>query len=339
MSDGTHIEWTDASWTPIRAVNKTTGGQGHFCVHVSPGCKNCYAERMQPRFGNRIRYAAQDREQVDLVLDEKMLTKPLRWRKPRRVFVCSMTDLFLEDHSDEWIDRMFAVMALCETHTFQILTKRPERMRDYLAVMEHEDQLERWCDAAVAISGDPKAEDCVADIDWPLSNVWCGVSVEDQERADERIPLLLDTPAAGRFVSAEPLLGPITLTMLHYDGITNINALNGHHGITMPMRGRGQMLSWVIVGGESGPGARPMNPDWARSLRDQCQSAFVPFFLKQWGSWVTEDQSPLDIVLPGEFWLPWADCRGRGDQTAVYRVGKKRAGRLLDGRTWDEYPA
>ena len=136
MADGSKIEWCDSSWNPIRARNRETGGVGHYCVHVSEGCRNCYAERMQPRFRNPIRYAAQDREKVDLFLDEKTLTQPLHWRKPRHVFVCSMTDLFLDDHLDEWIDCVFAVMALAPQHVYQVLTKRPERMREYLTDTE-----------------------------------------------------------------------------------------------------------------------------------------------------------------------------------------------------------
>src|SRR3990167_1499279 len=128
MGATTGIEWTDATWNPIRARNKDTDGVGHFCEHVSEGCRNCYAERMQPRFGNPIRYAAQDREKVELFLDEEVLTAPLRWRKPRMIFVCSMTDLFADFVPDDWIDRVFDVM-LQTDHKYQVLTKRAERMR------------------------------------------------------------------------------------------------------------------------------------------------------------------------------------------------------------------
>ena len=139
MADRTTIEWCrgedgrlGATWNPIRARNLETDGIGHYCVHVSEGCRNCYAERMQPRFRNFTRYAVQDRGKIELFLHDDALTQPLRWRKPRHVFVCSMTDLFLDDHADEWIDRVFAVMALCPQHTFQVLTKRPERMRKHM---------------------------------------------------------------------------------------------------------------------------------------------------------------------------------------------------------------
>ena len=557
----TKIEWTDETWTPIRARNRETGGVGHFCVHVSPGCQHCYAERMQPRFGNPVRFAAQDRERVDLFLDEKVLAKPLHWRRSRMIFVCSMTDLFADFVPDEWIDKVMAVMALCPQHTFQVLSKRPARMQNYLsspktvariaALVEHathgqrndlaakrairdrsqwanlahseasrarrdegrrlsqrgENQSvpasasgisdqgrlssshgdNRWSedrhrrsshslgeserpdsrgsddqsqkrsqggqpaeqsrardlfgtahsrhrglerkseptegqqtsedvssrggcsgDTSVAAGrlndqGDSRAlrhedqgdfrdlqpEDLEAHLDWPLPNMWAGTSCEDQARADERIPHLLDTPAAVRFVSAEPLLSHLDLSPWlgsenenhegggiglsgSSDGRTG-NRRSGHDlasvgaslesmgeddggdpmpttpsgarrrrlssstrddrpqesvGMRAPVgvaplsradtgraydqsQGRAQetessrqpgardhiatsaardpipgmeareKLSWVIVGGESGPNARPMHPDWARSIRDQCQAAGVPFFMKQ----------------------------------------------------------
>ena len=128
----TKIEWTDESWNPIRAENRETGGVGHFCVHKSTGCANCYAETMQPRFQNRIRYANQDREKVNLFLDKDKLHEPLGWRKPRRVFVCSMTDLFLEMHSYDWLIDIWVNMGLARKHQFQVLTKRPEQMRTFL---------------------------------------------------------------------------------------------------------------------------------------------------------------------------------------------------------------
>ena len=204
-----------------RAKAERARDRMRYLEHGTPGCTNCYAMRLA---GGRLRNHPSRTGLTDLSkagpvwngavrFNVKQLDQPLRWRKPRMIFVCAHGDLFHEAVYDEWIDRVFAVMALCPRHTFQVLTKRPQRMRDYLAVMEHEDQLERWCDAAVAISGDHNAEDRVYDIDWPLPNVWLGV-IEDRERADERIPPLLETPAAVRFVSCEPLLGPIDLQMI-----------------------------------------------------------------------------------------------------------------------------
>ena len=355
MADGTKIEWTDATWNPIRARNRETGGVGHYCVHVSEGCRNCYAERMQPRFRNPIRYAAQDREKVNLFLDRKTLEQPLRWREPRMVFVCSMTDLFLEDHPDEWIDAVFAVMALCPQHTFQVLTKRPERMREYMASIDNGDgaRLEGLRNALIEYMAQKiyyqrTGEDPLMwlAVNLPLPNVWLGVSTENQAAANRRIPPLLDTPALVRFVSAEPLLGPADLTFYMSEFETDNN------GPTYPG------LDWIIVGGESGPGARPMHPDWARSFRDQCQGAGVPFFFKQWGEWVDyrqigstgwEQETYRDdgrALIRGSLFhrgRPMFDGRSWPTKpmdkgVLLVRAGKRRAGRHLDGRVWDERP-
>jgi protein gp37 len=256
MGEKSKIEWTDATWNPIRARQTVPGVAfkpkiGWHCEHVSEGCRNCYAETMNRRLGTGLDFKPGHRSDVEIFLDEKMLLAPLRWTKPRRIFVNSMTDTFAEFVKDEWLDRMFAVMALAARHTFQVLTKRPERMREFCT------------------SG------------WPLPNVWLGVSAEDQATADERIPLLLETPAAVRFVSLEPLLGPIDLFHIEEPSGLTFNALSKKEGISF--RGRG--LDWAIVGGESGPHARPMHPEWARDIRDQCAAAATPFFFKQWGEW------------------------------------------------------
>ncbi len=222
MSDGSHIEWTDASWTPIRARSiAAPRAVGWHCEHVSEGCRNCYAETMNHRLGTGLPYTKPARHQVQVELDEKTLLAPLRWRKPRKVFVCSMTDLFGDWVTDEMLDRVFAVMALCPQHVFQILTKRPERMRAYLATVEVWARVE--VQARKLHHGDCKA---CRKADWeyrrrphlngkvligPLPNVWLGTSVEDQAAADARIPELLATPAAVRFLSCEPLLGNIDL--------------------------------------------------------------------------------------------------------------------------------
>ena len=330
MSDNSKIEWTDATWTPIRARNRETGRVGHFCIHKSPGCANCYAERMQPRFGNPVRFAAQDADKVELFLDEKTLTQPLRWRKPRTIFVCSMTDLFLESVPDEWIDRVFGVMATARHHRFQVLTKRADRMREYLCRIQDDEETgtERWADAvcrAVPEIDNGLVDDRCTDV-WPLPNVWIGISAEDRARKD-RIDELRATPAAIRFLSLEPLLedlGELDLTG----------------------------IDWAIVGAESGPNARPMHPNWARSIRDQCQAAGVAFHFKQWGEWfpgileVSDDGPPRNRALldiehdrsacdwEGGFrYHEWPDGEG------MFRVGKKLAGRMLDGRTWEEMPA
>ncbi len=259
---------------------------------------------------------------VEIFLDETMLLAPLRWKKPRRIFVNSMSDTFAEFVKDEWIDRMFAVMALAPQHTFQVLTKRPERMRVYFG--------ERAKDNADAVRvmltafHSPPGKWC-QEITWPLPNVWLGTSAEDQSTADERIPLLLDTPAAVRFVSLEPLLGPVNLDMIRGRGwamTQHMNALTGSANPSLRGLAPETRLDWVIVGGESGPHARPMHPQWARDIRDQCAAAGVPFFMKQWGEW-----APFYYRDDGE-------PRRRktfNDGTRVNWIGKRAAGRLLDG--------
>lgn len=334
QSHGTRIEWTHApgmkgeTWNPVRAraweiQNDGSGKErvGWHCEHVSEGCRNCYAESF-----NRFRGTGHDfkpselfREEraqkqiingdVKLFLDEKMLTAPLRWKKPRSVFLSSMTDVFAEFVSDEMLDRMFAVMALSPQHFFRVLTKRPERMRAYLEP-DH-DAAGRVMEVALA-AGWP-IPDGVFEGDedrgaqgfrrWPLANVGLGVSVEDQTTVDERIPLLLATPAAMRFVSAEPLLGPVDLrrvthrdrkqfSWLSYD--PTLDALTGNYPLLDggPRDPHPRRLHEVIAGGESGRHARPMHPDWARSLRDQCAAADVPFFFKQWGEWLPGQNDP-----------------------------------------------
>jgi protein gp37 len=313
MGEASKIEWTDASWSPIRARNLTTGKIGWHCEHVTTGCEFCYAEGINKRLGTGLPFKPGHRKDIEIFLDEKMLLAPLRWKRSRMVFVCSMTDLFANFVKDEWIDRCFAVMALCPTHTFQVLTKRSERMRAYC-----DDRGQR---SAKRIS---KLAPNVL-VRWPLPNVWLGVSAERQQEADERIPILLQTPAAVRFVSLEPLLGPISLGALRletsspWDALRGRRAEPGNDDIPCPR------LDWAIVGGESGPHARSMSIEHARSLRDQCVAASVPFFFKQWGAY-----TPVGHV-----------DRGMATDPSEYgyeRVGKKAAGRLLDGRTWDEFP-
>jgi protein gp37 len=279
MSEKTGIEWTDATWNPVRG-----------CSRVSPGCQNCYAERVAARFGGLHRGDGEidlhngpfmgfaemtpqgPRWTGKVALIEERLVEPLSWRKPKRIFVNSMSDLFHESLPDEAIDRVFAVMALAPQHTFQILTKRAARMRAYFTP----DRQERVRAAAgnLAANGDETA-DYAWGRGWPLPNVWLGVSAEDQERADERIPLLLDTPAAVRFVSAEPLLGPVDLGLY-----LSRDAMFPMPGFKDCLPG----LKWVIVGGESGPGARACDQAWIRLIVRKCRIAGVPCFVKQLGA-------------------------------------------------------
>jgi protein gp37 len=242
--------------------------------------------------------------------------------RPRRIFVNSMSDLFHENVTDEMRDRIFAVMALCPQHIFQVLTKRPERMLKYLTTSSvlRTDRLTKIVGLNFPIGTESKLQP----IAWPLPNVWLGVSVENQAAADERIPLLLQTPAALRFVSCEPMLGSVDLLRTPRPGYMH-DWLTGEYETVREHRSTPH-LDWVIAGGESGPGARPMHPEWARALRDQCDEAGVPFFFKQWGEYlpVTADSIGPHVV---EF-----------DDQKYLKCGKKAAGSLLDGGEYKKFP-
>lgn len=288
------IQWTDETWNP------TVG-----CTRVSPGCEHCYAERVAHRGmqeAHRGLTTERGRWNGSVKLLPDRLEQPLHWRKPRRVFVDSMSDLFHEDVQDSFIDRVFAVMAMTPLHAYQILTKRPERMREYLigcsadriinaAVRQHDASLPRSSRVSEAVweLGE----------EWPLSNVQLGVSAEDQARLDERVPHLLATPAAVRFLSLEPLLGPVDPTRVDaaaFDAESSgiaLDALRGGRLSATPWH-----INWVIVGGESGPGARPCDVDWIRSIVRQCRAAGVPCFVKQLGSYAILDPR-YDRRLPG----------------------------------------
>lgn len=282
MSTTTSIQWTDATWNPIRG-----------CSRVSAGCMNCYAETMAARFsGPGMPYAGLINEQGKwnglITFQERHLFDPLKWKFPRRIFVNSMSDLFHENVHYEWIDRIFAVMALSPFHTFQILTKRPERMRSYLA--EAFTQLRIDSKAAEINHGSFFGDG------WPLKNVWLGVSIEDQKTADERIPYLLSTSAAVRFVSYEPALGPVDFKPRPHNELclhcgeewskhSAITRLCPDQKASMPTHYRKDGgLNWIIVGGESGSGARQFDIQWARDVLKQCRQAGVPVFVKQLGS-------------------------------------------------------
>jgi protein gp37 len=270
----TAIEWTDCSLNPIRARHIATGKTGHHCVKVSPGCANCYASRMQSRFGlPPFRAGA---EGLSLSFDNRPLFEALRRRTPTRYFLCDMTDLFGDWVPDAWIDRCFAVMALAPRHTFQVLTKRPERMRQYFASKRAMEQALQPYTAGGTFQ--PVAR--------PLANVWLGVSVENQATANVRVPLLLQTPAAVRFVSCEPLLGPVDLTTVD----TTSDSDPGYSALELRDDDEGDLdstLDWVIVGGESGPNARVCDIGWIRGLVQQCQEAGTAVFVKQLGSKTT----------------------------------------------------
>lgn len=326
---GSKIEWADMVWNP------TSG-----CSKVSAGCQNCYAERFARRLAGRCGYPANNPFQV--TLHPKRLEEPLHWRKPKRVFVNSMGDLFHEAVDEKFIAKVFAIMDLARQHTYCILTKRPGRAFQLLTDEDFQFHVGWFQSQAVREFGLPKPEQVGP---WPLRNVWLGVSVENQEAADERIPLLLQTPAAVRFISAEPLLGPVDLELYlpyHNHPLKDEWHRNGYHIRRLNIGITEGTLDWIICGGETGPGARPMHPDWARILRDQAVTADIPFFFKSWGEWVPyRDNGPLPpecsyVSYDGQIRL--GDAEDLDTDACMGRVGKKRAGRLLDGRTWDEYP-
>ena len=274
MSAGTGIEWTDRTWNPVRG-----------CSRVSEGCRNCYAERFAQRFvgGCMDGFVASSRWTGKVALVPEKLAEPLSWRKPSRVFVNSMSDLFHEGLADADIDRVFAVMAIAEQHTFQVLTKRPERMRAYMNRLARAGHLAQPLFDAIAKDGRRPPGRFV----WPMPNVWLGVSVEDQASADERIPHLLATPAAVRFLSCEPLIGPVRLATPEVGdrpptGKPLANASEWDDWKYWATRDNG--VRWVIIGGESGPGARPCDVEWIRSLVAQCKAAGVACFVKQLGA-------------------------------------------------------
>lgn len=287
----TKIEWVkNQDGTRGRSWNPVTG-----CTKTSPGCKNCYAERMARRLAGRHGYPEAPHH-FDVVLRPGRLDIPLRRRKPTTYFVPSMGDLFHKEVQEKWLWRIFKVMAAADRHTFQILTKRPRRMLEFCQ--------SGWYQGL-----------CY----YGLNNIWLGVSVENPDYL-WRIEELLKCRAAVRFVSLEPLLSPVDISayMPHPSrkGLGFDDMPGKGDGVTYPFTG----LDWIIVGGESGPGARPMHPDWVREIRDQCQTAGAPFFFKSWGS------AKLD-VLEAKRWL-----------NAGWNPDERKHGRLLDGRTWDEMP-
>jgi protein gp37 len=229
-----------------------------------------------------------------------------------------MSDLFHDDVPEKFIAKVFAIMDLARQHTYMVLTKRPERAAKLLSDEDFQFHVGWFQSQAIREFGLPEPEEIGP---FPFKNVWIGVSVENQATADERIPLLLQAPAKVRFISAEPLLGPVDLSP--WLGISRYE-----EGAAWA-RDTGSDLDWVIAGGESGPNARPMHPDWVRSLRDQCQTAGTKFFFKQWGEWTSQFPQGLSLAHRAEAY--------RHGQS-FYRVGKKIAGRELDGRTWDELP-
>jgi protein gp37 len=305
----TSIEWATDSWNPIAAYDRETGKRGWFCTKVSPGCTNCYAEQWNRFRGNGHLYRAGNIDKVRFEL-APTLTDPLHWRKPRRVFVNSMTDLFLEQHTDEMIVDVFAVMAISHyfglPHEFLVLTKRPGRARDLLSsslfwnlvairtldILRDHGSAQLRVRAREAMCEDDHGDYVIVReprVDTPLPNVWLGVSVENQQVVG-RVPLLLQTPAAIRFLSCEPLLGPVEVS--EYLPNPLWNSLESW---------KQPELDWIIVGGESGTDARPCNVAWVRYLVEQCDRGRIPVFVKQLGAlpgFTLEDEERRGNAMP-----------------------------------------
>jgi len=367
MSTTSRIEWTDTTWNPLAG-----------CSKVSQGCKNCYAMRHaqrlaanpNPKVSNAYSGLVNghgDWTGLVRLLPER-LSQPLHWRKPRRIFVNSLSDLFHPSVPFEFIARVFGIMAAAPWHTFQVLTKRPERAEAFFQWIIDRWSLTDHVDANVALSlllCDDLGRDWRVSCDqeaqpWPLPNVWLGTSVENQDAADERIPYLLKCPAAVRFLSCEPLLGPVTLPP---DLVIDCPTCDGW-GKTEPRgsidcetcHGGGEVwrVHWLICGGESGPRARPMHPEWVHRLNNRCGVDGIPFFFKQWGAF--RPSLPMEpathgvfasgeVFRAGELMYPDGEVARRLSQKLLCeewqrmtQTSKREAGRLLWGREWNEMP-
>lgn len=307
MADRTKIEFCDATWNPIRG-----------CSMDLTCSANCWARR----FAHRQRGSFPGFTDADarwtgrVALIESHLQIPIHWRNPRRIAVALMGDLFHPNLPDSARDRVFAVMALCPQHTFLVLTKRAREMR-------------KWFSAVKFDLGEQRRL-LLKQFGWPLPNIWLGTSASTQAELDERWSYLRDTPAALRWLSLEPLLAEVDLG----DHLGHHLGCDGTAYAPAPCDcGLVGRPDWVVLGGETGPGARPMHPDWARKVRDDCEAAGVPFFFKGWGEQVPASQCSMEVYV-----REFAGARCRDDEMTFIRVGKKAAGRLLDGREWNEVP-
>ncbi|WP_372400758.1 phage Gp37/Gp68 family protein (plasmid) [Azospirillum sp. HJ39] len=378
MGDNCTIEWVAALAKQRNAIpaslNPIRG-----CSRLSEACRNCYAAGIAHRFGHKGNGIWAGLTDLDpdgtprfngtLRWVPEVLTTAINAKRSRVYFVCDMSDLFHARVDQDWIDQVFAMMALCRHHHFLLLTKRPDRMRRYLTARETPYRINRCLYRLGGQSnraGDQHFALKVLDEsdkdrlpDWPLPNVWTGATVEDQAEADERVADLMLCPSVRRYLSVEPMLGPVDLTrivldeceatFLHDPRLTRarftLNALTGAQSLRLPP------LDWVICGGESGPKARPISRRWVRELQEQCTSAGRPFFFKQWGEWEPAGMCPAGTA--GRFAFGDYDfdrtCFHQvegyprqfdmfGARAVMKRVGKKASGRLLDGRTWDEVP-
>lgn len=330
-------KWWKWQWNPVSG-----------CTPCSPGCQNCYAKRMSqnPRFAQVFNNTENP---FAVTLHPERLLAPMQHKKPELVFVCNVSDLFNEAVPFDFINQVFAVMTLCPQHQFVIVTKREKRLAEYcnlgpkgadraFAIMKYVE--------SIGVKTKRFVHKYAASMSWPLPNVGLMVTVCNQDEADEKIPTLLSVPAAWRGVSYEPALGPVDFTHVKFGNSLYMNTLLTQEN-RMETMGRVpdiKALDWIVCGGESGPNARPMNPKWARDVRDACVRAGVRYYFKQWGEWLPIDM-PWEQFYPkslasDECWVNYAGGSGyHGEEVwRMKRVGKKKAGRLLDGRTWDEMP-
>lgn len=316
------------SWLNIPGYIPETWNPIIGCSKVSPGCENCYALSMAKRLAGMERKSGKMDYRLTLMPDQNNkqtewnghtllrmdhLQKPEQWAKPRAIFVCSMGDLFHEHCDFEKIDAVFSVMSDCDQHLYLLLTKRPEGAKRFF----------QWKSLQHGIPWQPKP------------NIWLGVTAENQEQANKRIPILLDIPAAKRFVSIEPMLGRVDFQNLNEGIGLHYDCLSGKAYSLGEEYTGGPQLDWVICGGETGSKARPMHPDRVRSVRDQCKAAAVPFFFKQWGEWL-----PMDHTDDEQFWKSKRSMEVGYSSTSntVFKVGTKTAGDLLYGKQYHEWP-
>lgn len=348
MSD-TKIEYLTKSWNPIQTKIKGESGQGYHCTHVDEGCRNCWAEGMNNRIGNKLPF---DAKKFEFVLKRTELDKPFSWKEPQRVGVQFMGDLFHKDIPFELVGEVFDVMCTglvkkCK-HNYFVLTKRPERISEFLKWVEE------WGE-----TDEPFAR-TISECKMIPNNIWLGTSISDQASAVKRVPELLRIkelfPSANIWISAEPLLGEIDLSKCFARGYFKMNNSMSNESVekqkTIMEKYRLPIvpfenfeaeiaitnpIGWVVCGGESGKGARPTHPDWVRRIRDDCKEFGVAFYFKQWGTY-----APIDY---GEFgkelgWALAADKKGviTLHDAQMVKLPKKKAGRLLDGVLHDEYP-
>jgi protein gp37 len=278
MGTKSQISWTDSTWNPIRG-----------CTVVSPGCDNCYAMRMAARFSGKGEPYDGLAKMTDkgpkwtgkLAFIENHLKDPMKWQGNRRIFVNSMSDLFHQNAAPEWIHKIFAVMAACQNHQFQVLTKRHNKMATYTTFPDTRETVSAWL-AWLMCGVKPEIVPQHLQVKWPLPNVWLGVSAESQGAYNKQIDGLMQSEAAVRFLSLEPLIGPIDAQFEHMS----------------------EKPDWVIVGAESGPGRRPMDEGWVRDIRDQCKNAGIAFFYKQKIEGGKKVETP---TIDGEKWVEFPD--------------------------------